>query len=260
MICPKCGFQQKEGPECIHCGVVFARLRKTETAAVPAKETDQSKASPFVNFYRIFRWVCLAGLIIALIAFILIIRTSPPPEIPIPPDAAKKAEVKVQQFTSSISQGRPARLEMSESELNGWLSANLAFDRDQRPKALSSEASGQSDASPESPSDSDLKEAQSSLRDVKVELKENSLSLYAAFKMRGKDLSMELDGRPLVEDGYLKIDLTGGKLGSLPIPSFALQKLAARIFDSPQNKEKFKLPPGIQDMRIEDGQLHVISQ
>jgi hypothetical protein len=260
MICPKCGFQQEEGPECIHCGVIFARLRRAEPSAVTPVETGQPQASLFVRSYRIFRWVCLVGLIIALFGLILILRTSPPPQIPISSYATERAESKVREFKSTISQGSPGQLQMNESELNGWLAANLAINRAQRSEASSPQALDSAAADPESLSDADIEEAQSSLRDVKVQLEEDSLKLYAIFDMRGKNLSLELDGRPLVEDGYLKMDLTGGKLGSLPIPSLALQKLANRIFDSPQNKEKFKLPPGIQDMRIEDGQLRVISE
>jgi hypothetical protein len=263
MICPKCGFQQEEGPECIHCGVIFARVRRTESSRATPQATVQPKAGPFIRVYRVFRWVSLAVLIIILI---LILRNPSPPEIPIPPDAAEKAENKVQEFKSSISQGRQGELQMNESELNGWLAANLAINRPQRPEASRPQTLdsaidlAKKAADPTSLSDAEIEEAQSSLRDVKVELKEDSLSLYATFNMHGKDLSLELDGRPLVQDGYLKMDLTGGKLGSLPIPSFALQKLASRIFDSPQNKEKFKLPPSIQDMRIEDGQLIVASE
>jgi uncharacterized protein YpmS len=260
MICPKCGFQQEEGPECIHCRVIFARLRRAEPSAVSPKETGQLQTSVFIRFYRVFRWVCLAGLIIALIVLILILRTSPPPEILISSYAAEKAEIKVREFKSALSQGRPGQLQINESELNGWLASNLDISRSQGSEASSPVASDSAAVDPESPSDAEIEEAQSSLREVKVQLEEDSLRLYATFDMKGKKVSLELDGRPLVEDGYLKMDLTGGKLGSLPIPSFALKRLAARIFDSPQNKEKFKLPPGIQDMRIEDGQLRVISE
>jgi hypothetical protein len=36
--------------------------------------------------------------------------------------------------------------------------------------------------------------------------------------------------------------------------------VANRLFDSPENREKFRLPPHIQDMRIEHGQLIVTSR
>jgi hypothetical protein len=71
---------------------------------------------------------------------------------------------------------------------------------------------------------------------------------------------LELDGRVFAQDGYLRLAPTGGKLGSLPLPSAALQRLINQIFDSPQNKEKFKLPPGIQDITIKNGRLTVASR
>jgi hypothetical protein len=74
------------------------------------------------------------------------------------------------------------------------------------------------------------------------------------------DLSLELEGKPVIRDGYIMLESSGGKLGSLPMMAGTLKSATDRLFNSPQNREKFKLPPDIQDVRIEQGQLIIISR
>jgi hypothetical protein len=261
MICPKCGFHQDERIECLRCGVVFARFRKTDSLSITHEKKDRNTSLPY-RFYRIFRWLCLAGLILALF---LILHNSPPPPIDIAPDAAEKADIKMQEFLSSAGKGRSTKLRINEAELNGWLETHLDFHRPQpeasRPRNLESAISlAKKAAAPQELSDTELAQMRSSVRDVKIELEEDSLTLYAMFDLHGMDQSLELEGRPLVQDGYLRLVPTAGKLGSLPLPATTLQILAGRIFDSPQNKEKFKLPTYIQDVRVAGGKLILTSQ
>ncbi len=155
---------------------------------------------------------------------------------------------------------------MDESELNGWLRNNLALKKPAGSKPaipqnaeslieLAKTATGGQTISNEA-----LEQAQTSVRDVRIELLENSLRVYALFDLHGMDLSLELEGQPVVRDGYIKLEPSSGKLGSLPLMAGTLQKATARIFDSPENKEKFKLPPSIRDIRIEQGRLVVLSR
>ena len=61
-----------------------------------------------------------------------------------------------------------------------------------------------------------------------------------------------------VAGGYLHFDPLSGKLGLLPLPQSALDNAVRRMLESPENKEKFRLPPGINDIRIEGGELFVV--
>jgi hypothetical protein len=268
MRCPKCGFEQNEGPECLRCGIVFSRIRISPQMNAPVLAPELSYSlfrhlmTVLLRFYRIFRWISLAGLIVVLI---LILHNSPPPEIVVSREAAQSAETKIQHFQSSVSHGSGDTLEFNQSELNGWLDANLAINGKQEnpPSAmlqtkdvasLARKALNASDIK-----DSDLERVQSSIKDLKINLMEDSLRLYMVFESHGIDLSLELEGRPLVRDGYLRFDPTSGRLGSLPLLRGSLQKLTDSLFDSPQNRDKFRLPLYIRDMRIENGQLVVVS-
>jgi hypothetical protein len=258
MICPKCGSHQEEGIECLRCGVVFARFRKVDSS--PIVHEKKRKASLLYRFYRIFRWFCLAGLILALF---LILRDTPPPMVDLAPNASDKADAKMQQFMYSAGRGSAAKITMNEAELNGWLETHLDIQATgvARPQTLDSAISlAKKAASPQDLSDSEVEQLRSSIRDVKVELEGDSACIYALFDLHGLDLSMELEGTLQVEEGYLRMKPTGGKLGSLPLLGTALHTIAARIFDSPQNKEKFKLPPYIQDVRVENSDLIITAK
>ena len=258
MNCPKCGYQPIEGTECPNCGIVLARYRSTmEHPDLP------QKPGLIRRFYRIFRWIVLIGLVVILF---LLFRTSPPPRVVATPEAARRAEAKIQEFQSSLGQGTKQQLVMDESELNGWLSENLILKKTENPEATPETdpaASGDSDGqiTENSPLDSEtLEQIQSSVRDVKIELLEDSLLVYARFDLHGVEMSVELEGQPVVRNGYIRLEPSRGKLGSLPLMAGTLKSAADRIFDSPQNREKFKLPADIQDVRIQQGQLIVLSR
>jgi len=267
MDCPKCGFQQDKGIECTRCGIVFARYHAGSEPkvfqSVSGTGTARSATGLFRSFYRVFRWICLAGTILVLF---LMLRPSSPPQIESSASAAASADKKIEEFQSSAGSGSEQRLEMDESELNAWLSRNLALKRPAGSRSripqnteslieLAKVATGGQAVTSE-----ELQRAQSSVRDVRIELLENSLLVYALFDFHGMDLSLVLEGQPLVRDGYIKLEPSRGQLGSLPLMAGTLQSATARIFNSPENKEKFKLPPGIQDIRIEQGRLVVVSR
>jgi hypothetical protein len=266
MNCPKCGYQQDNGLECLKCGLVYSRYHAAPPPvpyANPGQPPLRTAYRHFIRFYRVFRWVSLGILIVALV---LILRTSTPPQIVVPPDAAQMADEKIRQFQSAVNRGTNHRLKLDEPELNAWLSTNLALNK---PDSLSSVAA----QTPESlislakvatggqaADAASLQQVQSSIRDIRVALQDDHVLLYAIFDFHGKDLSLELEGRLGAQEGYLRMEPTGGKLGSLPLLIGTLRAVVDRLFESPENKEKFKLPSYIQDIGIENGTLVVTSR
>jgi len=268
MNCPKCGFQQEGGTECLRCGVVFARFRtipQPHSHPLHAGRGDSALWTAwnrFRSFYRVFRWIALAVLIVALA---LILRGSKPPQVIVPPGAAEEAEGKIQQFQSAVRQGAEGKLELTQPELNAWLLDNLALRREGRETIAPQTQESLIDLAKAVTGGQPLKrmpaeQARSTIRDVKIELQENMLRLYAIFDMHGMDLSLELEGRIYASEGYIRLEPTGGKLGSLPLTAGTLQATVKRLFDSPENKEKFKLPPYIQNIAVVNNSLVVTAR
>jgi hypothetical protein len=266
-VCPKCGFRQEEGEECLRCGIVFKRYRGN-TPWPPAR-TSWAEAAPerpgrLRRWYRVFRWATLIALVLVVI---LILYPSTPPAIEISADATRRAETKVLKFQTSVNRGREDTLEMDESELNGWLGTNLSLSN---PSGGAGSPAAAGHASPialakkalaaQTPSDPNLEQVKSSVRDVRIELLEDSLRAYVLFDLYGKEMSLEMEGRITVRDGCLRLVPTGGKLGSLPLWGGTLEQAAKRLFDAPENRDKFRLPLNVSDIRIEQGRLIVTTR
>ena len=264
MLCPKCGYQQDSGLDCPRCGLVYARYRETQdpfqTKIRRGTDPTRQPAGSFRRFYRVFRW---AGLVVAGMAVALILRASPPPQIVLTPDGSQRVENKIVEFQSPSARSARKKLEITESELNGWLSDNLVIGRHPyRASSLQTQDSlislAQKVTAGSRTRDNSVSEPPpSTILDIKIKLLANALRLYMLFDLHGLDMSMELEGPLSVRNGHLRLDPTSGKLGSFPLPTGALHTVARRLFESPENREKFRVPPGIQDIRIEHGQLVV---
>ncbi len=250
VICPKCGFKQDQGAECLRCGLIFERYRlPCHPAALETPAARPRRTGPVRRAFRCLRWAALgAGVLVLLLIF----RPSPPPEVQTEPGAARRAEMKVREFQAAARSGRPATLRLDEAELNSWVQSNLAF-RTDHPAAegIVQAASGKEPT---------VEEVQSNVRDVRLQLQEDLIKAYVLFDFHGKELSLTLEGHLRAEDGYLRLTPTAGRLGSLPLTAATLESAAARLFDSPENREKFRLPAGIEDVRVERGRLSVVSR
>jgi hypothetical protein len=225
---------------------------------MPSKKTAPEPGE-FRRYYRIFIWASLGLLILCLV---LILNPSSPPRIIVTPQAAQRAQTKVHEFLISAEQGREKSLEMDEPELNGWLNDNLALQRPAESSPLSSGIGGVTPISlakqalaPATNAEPSMEQVASAVRDVKIELRENSLRAYVAFDLYGKDLSLELEGRVTLQRGCLRLEPTAGKLGSMPLLAGTLQAAANRLFNAPENREKFRVPFYIHDVRIAGGRL-----
>ncbi|MCI0403026.1 MAG: hypothetical protein L0212_05830 [Acidobacteria bacterium] len=244
--CPKCGFEQQGGEECLSCGVIFARYQPEPTRPAPTAarkpEVEAESPSAFVVFYRIFRWVVLAAVVFVAL---VILKKAPPPPVAADPEVPERLEAKLEAAERAAQLGMPHTLELDSAEINHWLQSNLALAR---------EGGGPPATGPGEPT---LEEVQSSVRDVKVVLVEDRVRAYVLFDYHGKDLTLTLEGRLRAENGYLRFEPTSGHLGSLPLPQAALDRATQRLFDDPENRERFRLPPGVSDVRIENSALRV---
>ncbi|MGB9405158.1 MAG: hypothetical protein WCA98_16605 [Candidatus Acidiferrales bacterium] len=287
-VCPNCGYQQDGGEKCAKCSSLFAYYfdsapqitsagniyvpRVTEGTGrtdVPDVVEEPGFFDGLRTFYRRARWVALA---LAVVVIVLILRKGTPPHVTVDPNAAARAEEKIRESEAESSVGQPHKLQLNGTELNSYLNENLAINGRTEPGtaavgatpsfAETPSASSVPAASPASAPNLNgpaptMEEVESSVKDVKVDIVGDLVKAYVIFGFHGQDLSLELDGHLHAENGYLKFDPVSGSIGSMPLPSSMLQSVAEHILDSPENRDKMKLPAGISDIQIVDGQAVV---
>jgi len=192
----------------------------------------EKPTSPWKLTFRIVRWSTYA---FAVVTLILLLHKAPPPPVETSPQAAARAEQKFADVERAVANGQPATLRMDETELNSYLSSHLELSDNATPQ--------------------DVEQMRSNVRDVKVQLIEDRVKAYIVFDVHGKDMTLQLEGRLAAQNGYLTFEPVSGQVGSLPIPQSTLESAVRRLMDSPENREKLKLPSEIADLRIENGEV-----
>jgi hypothetical protein len=226
-------------------------------ASGPRSDTlPPRKRSPLRLTFRIIRWTSYAA---AIITLLMIFHATPPPVIATSPLAAARVDEKVQEVEQAVASGQSATLRLDQTELSSYLASHLDISPAAPTKPAPNAApSGNAEPVLPAPSGSpaeQVEQVRSSVRDVKVELIEDRVRAYVVFDFHGKDLTLQLEGRLASDNGYLRFVPVSGQLGSLPIPQSALETAVQRMMESPENREKLRLPPEITDLRIENGEL-----
>lgn len=205
------------------------------------------------RFYGVFRWVVLAALVAVLF---MILRTPAPPVVAVSPDAPQRVEQKIRRLATP--DGRIAgSLRLDEGEVNGWIQSNLKAQAGSEHGSDTSTQQPISNAALNAPTDLSAAEVQSNVRDVKVHLAGDQMTAYVLFNLHGKDLSLTLSGHLSAQDGYVRLSPTGMSLGSMPIPRVTLERAIGALFDNPANREQFRLPPDVKDLKVDKGDLVV---
>lgn len=250
LTCPKCGFEQAGGLECRRCGIVFSKFKPSvpavETPPIADTEiTTQPATTGFLSrVFRILPWISLT---LTVSILLLILRQSPPLPIKTDPDTANRVAEKMAQLQTAVQTNQPHALMLDEAELNQWMRDNLAI--------ASTHQAQQAGIPIPTESEPNVQEIRSALKDVRMNLLGNQLRAYAVFILYGKEISLQLDGTITTEEGYIRLQPTAGKIGSLPIPSSTLDRVVHQLFDSPGNRDKFRLPPQIESVRVENNTL-----
>jgi len=248
--CPKCGFEQEGGPECLRCRIVFSKFKPPvpaveEPSITGTETTTQPATKGFLS--RIFRVLPWVSLTLTVGILLLILRQAPPLPIQTDPHAADRVAEKMAQMHMAVQTSQPHALTLNEAELNQWMRDNLAI--------ASTHQAQQAGIPTPTGSEPTVQEIQSALKDIRINLLGNQLRAYAVFILYGKEISLQLDGTITTEGGYIRLQPTAGKLGSLPIPSLTLDRVVHQLFDSPSNRDKFQLPPQIESVRVENNSL-----
>jgi len=135
----------------------------------------------------------------------------------------------------AIATGRSHSLSLNEAELNHWVRESLTMA-------------------------STSQEARSALKDVRLNLMSSQVRAYALFMLYGKEISLRLDGTLETRDGLIRLNPTSGQVGSLPLPSRALDVVVRKLLESPQNRAMFQLPPEIESIGIQNNTLMIVTR
>jgi hypothetical protein len=224
------------------------------------------------KLYRILTWASVVGLVVTIM---LVLRKSPAPDVPYDAAAAARVEQKFAAADQAKASGQQGKVEvqLDRTELNSYLAQNLdlgnhavgnapsggAASGNASPGAPGTSGSSGTDplagiAGPDTPT---LDQVQSAVKDVKVDMDGDLVKAYVIFDFHGKELSLELDGHLKSDGGYIKFEPVAGKLGSLPLPKSTLDAAVEKLMNSPENREKMRLPADISDIQIQDGQAMV---
>jgi hypothetical protein len=142
---------------------------------------------------------------------------------------------------------------LDETELNSYLSSHLELKGNAAPSAAPSGGTQQSPNT--APTPQEVEQMRSNVRDFKVQLIDDRVKAYVVFDVHGKDMTLQLEGRLGARDGYLRFEPVSGQIGAFPIPQSALESAVQRMMDSPENRDKLKLPSEISDLRIQNGEI-----
>src|SRR5580704_7755076 len=229
----------------------------------PVSEPHSAKVSALVLTFRIVRWTVYAC---ALIVLILLLHKPSPPVVSTTPEAAARAEQKFQDVQQAAAQGQPATLRMSETELNSYLASHLVLPAANTNASANANAptgtpsatsSGSVEAAPNADQTTmdDVEQMRSNVKDVKVQLVDDHVRAYVVFDVHGKDVTLQLVGKLGADNGFLKFEPVSGQIGSLPIPQAVLEAAVRKMMESPENREKLKLPSDISNLKIENGEV-----
>lgn len=212
--------------------------------------------SPWRLVFRIFRWTTYAA---AIITLLMVFHAAPPPVIATSPQAAARVEQKVEAVQQAVTNGQSATLRLDQTELNSYLATHLDISPAAPANSAPSPARADGPASglptPSGSTAEQVEQVRSSVRDVKVELVGDRVRAYVVFDFHGKDMTLQLEGRLTAANGYLRFEPVSGQIGSLPIPQSTLETAMQKMMDSPENREKLKLPAEISGLKIENGEL-----
>ena len=214
------------------------------------------KVTPLRLIFRIVRWTTYVA---AAITLLMIFHAAPPPKVATSPQATARMEQKIEAVEQAVASGQSATLRLDQTELNSYLASHL--DISPAPAATAPPATappadpGSGVPTPSGTSAEQVEQVRSSVRDVKVELIDDRVRAYVVFDFHGKDMTLQLEGRLAATNGYLRFEPLSGQIGALPIPQSTLQTAVEKMMDSPENREKLKLPAEISGLKIENGEL-----
>ena len=184
-------------------------------------------------------FVALSGVSLVVLT-VLILRKAPPPVVRLDPAGAAKLEAQMREARDTAGQSAPQTLRIDEGALNSFLVSHLPPEPD---------TAGRHNK------DSDDDET-ATVRDVRMSLSGDTVHFYVVLGIRKRDVSVEMTGKLKTQNGYFEFLPSEGRIGTLPIPRSAIEKIFERVMNSPEGRNALlRLPQNVKELHIEGGQL-----
>jgi uncharacterized protein YpmS len=194
------------------------------------------------KIYKIARWIVLVALVLVVI---FALKKPDPPAPPLAPEAvkeqAKQFESKLQQIETAQQQGTtadPEAMTFTSTEVNAFIQ-----DATERAKADASRSGAAQE---------------NEVKNTQVAFTGDEVITQAVTERYGRDVYVTVRGRLAVENGYLRFEPTGFKVGDLSVPVSLVDPSLQKKLHDPETREKLKLPDFIREIRVENGQLKIV--
>jgi hypothetical protein len=201
------------------------------------KQLTASRKQPPL-FWRVLKWTALGlfsfAVTVFTIAFALVFHKIDPPTLLTDPVAAMRLEAELKQAETTATTDSPQAITVEEGALNSILQSRLSLIRSQIPP------------------DTSL-----TMRNVRLQFTGDRMHAYVVLDVYGKDLTIDLQGKIRSDGGFLKFTPISAKIGALSVPKSTLQSAMVQMMATPENREQFRLPPNLSDLRVEGGHLVV---
>jgi type II secretory pathway pseudopilin PulG len=173
--------------------------------------------------------------VLAIIAVLMALRAPSATLVPASAQDAKSFDEKIASLQQAHQQSAAKTAHITETELTSKLQQGV-------------------DESAANPQGSVV------LKAASVHLEGDGFEGVFTVDVSGKELYLTMTGTLGVLDGRLQIQPSTAKLGTLPIPASVFRSLLGKQFDSPEARERLRLPDFIKDVHIENGELLVEGQ
>ncbi len=178
-------------------------------------------------------WIVFWGLFIfATTCLVLFLRRPSVSPVATSPEAGHSFDQKFLELKTALRQGTPREIRITETELNSKILETI-----ERRSAT--------------PSGSVTVEA------AAVHLEADRFMGMFTLNMHGKSVFVTLGGTLGVQNHELQFTPTAVRMGSLPLPLFAVESVVRKKLISPELRERMKLPEAVKDVRIENRELVV---
>lgn len=183
------------------------------------------------KIYRTISWFLL---LLCLISILLVLRRPASTRVEVSSEAAKSFDEKIAELERARQERAPREIHITETELNSKLQESL-----QAPPSVSSPIA---------------------VKGATVHLDGSELVGTFTVNISGKDVYVTIGGTLGASNGQMQFTPVEVKMGSLPIPVSAVRYKLREKLDSPEMRDRLKLPESVKDIRVENGEIVLETQ